>query len=124
MLLIHFKHPGYGKDGYEKQNRYFDIWGGKYKVEKVFKHEGRHLKVYNLRINSVKEIIMGSLKAKIFSYCTTNINPPGEMQINAWLSQNPDIEIVNMLQSESMVALESSIERNLTVTLLYRISAS
>jgi len=63
---------------------------------------------------------MGTLKAKIFGYCTNNINPTGEMQINDWLSQHPDIEIVNMLQSESMVAHEGGIERNLTVTLLYR----
>ena len=67
---------------------------------------------------------MGTLKARIFSYCTTNINPPGELQINEWLSQNPDIEIVNVLQSESMTAKEGSVERNLTVTLLYQESAS
>jgi len=67
---------------------------------------------------------MGNLKAKIFSYCTTNINPPGELQINDWLARNPDIEIVNMLQSESMTANEDKVERNLTVTLLYRESAS
>jgi len=63
---------------------------------------------------------MGTLKAKIFSYCTTNINPPGELQINNWLSQNPGIEIVSMLQSESMTANEGSVERNLTVTVLYQ----
>lgn len=67
---------------------------------------------------------MGTLKAKIFSYCTTNINPPGELQINAWLSQNPDIEIVNMLQSESMTTNEGSVERNLTVTMLYKESTT
>ena len=63
---------------------------------------------------------MTPLKTKIFGYCTTNINPPGELQINDWLKRNPDIEIVHMLQSESMTAHESGIERNLTVTLLYR----
>ena len=59
-------------------------------------------------------------KAKIFSYCTTDINPPGELQINAWLAENTDIEIVNMVQSESMVALDNRVERNLSITLLYR----
>ncbi len=63
---------------------------------------------------------MEPLQAKIFSYCTTNINPPGELQLNEWLAENPDIEIVHVLQSESMVAHGKTIERNLTVTLLYR----
>ena len=47
---------------------------------------------------------MEPLKAKIFSYCTTNINPPSELQLNEWLAESPDVEM----------------ERNLTVTLLYR----
>jgi hypothetical protein len=63
---------------------------------------------------------MSTIRAKIFSYCTTNINPPGELQINQWLKGNPDIEIVDMLQSESMVTQENRIERNLTITLLWR----
>ena len=63
---------------------------------------------------------MSAIRAKIFSYCTTNINPPGELQINHWLKENPDIEIVDMLQSESMVAQENRVERNLTITLLFR----
>ena len=63
---------------------------------------------------------MQAIKAKIFSYCTTNINPPNELQINAWLAEHPDIEIVQLLQSESMVARENEIERNLSITLLYR----
>jgi hypothetical protein len=63
---------------------------------------------------------MSTIRAKIFSYCTTNINPPGELQINQWLKENPDIEIVDMLQSESMVTQEIRIERNLTITLLFR----
>ena len=63
---------------------------------------------------------MSAIRAKIFSYCTTNINPPGELQINQWFKENPDIEIVDMLQSESMVAQENRIERNLTITLLFR----
>lgn len=63
---------------------------------------------------------MCEIRAKIFSYCTTNINPPGELQINQWFKENPDIEIVDMLQSESMVAQENRVERNLTITLLFR----
>ena len=63
---------------------------------------------------------MSAIRAKIFSYCTTNINPPGELQINQWFKENPDIEIVDMLQSESMVAQENRVERNLTITLLFR----
>ena len=63
---------------------------------------------------------MKPLKAKIFSYCTTNINPPGELQLNQWLEDNPAIEIVHILQSESMAVHEERFERNLTVTLLYR----
>jgi len=63
---------------------------------------------------------MKAVKAKIFSYCTTNINPPGELQINEWLAKNPEIEILHVLQSESMVNQENGIERNLSITLLYR----
>ena len=63
---------------------------------------------------------MGDLKAKIFSYLTTNINPPGDLQMNEWLAEHPDIEILHVLQSESMVAVENNIERNLSITLLYR----
>ena len=63
---------------------------------------------------------MSVIRAKIFSYCATNINPPGELQINQWLQENPDIEIVDTLQSESMVAQENRVERNLTITLLFR----
>ncbi len=63
---------------------------------------------------------MNAIKAKIFSYCTTNINPPNELQINEWLAEHPGISIVQMLQSESMAALENNrVERNLTITLLY-----
>ncbi len=63
---------------------------------------------------------MGGLKAKIFSYCTTDINPPNELQINQWLDENPEVEIMHTLQSESMVAHENQVERNLTITLVYR----
>lgn len=63
---------------------------------------------------------MSVIKAKIFSHCTTNINPPEELQINTWLSENTDIEIIQMMQSESMVAYENRVERNLSITLLYR----
>ena len=65
---------------------------------------------------------MKPLKAKMFSYCTTNINPPGELQLNQWLEDNPEIEIVNVLQSESMAVHETKLERNLTVTILYRLA--
>ena len=65
---------------------------------------------------------MQPLKAKIFSYCTTNINPPGELQLNQWLEDNPKIEIAHVLQSESMVVHGEELERNLTVTLLYRLA--
>ena len=63
---------------------------------------------------------MRAIEAKIFSYLTTNINPPGELQMNEWLAEHPDIDIVHVLQSESMVAVDNQIERNLTITLLYR----
>ncbi len=63
---------------------------------------------------------MEPLKSKIFSYCTTNINPPSELQLNEWLAENPEIEIVHALQSESITVRKDELERNLTVTLLYR----
>ncbi len=67
---------------------------------------------------------MTPMKAKIFSYCTTDINPPNELQINSWLEEHSDITIVQMLQSESMAVLENKrVERNLSLTLLYRESA-
>jgi hypothetical protein len=69
---------------------------------------------------SIEGGIMSALMAKIFSDCTTNITSPGELQINDWLAEHPDIEIVQMLQSESMVTHENRIERNLTITLIYR----
>ncbi len=65
---------------------------------------------------------MEPLKAKIFSYCTSNINPPGELQLNQWLEENPEIEIVQVLQSESMTVHKEKLERNLTITLLYRLA--
>jgi hypothetical protein len=67
-----------------------------------------------------QEALMKPLQAKIFSYCTTNINPPGELQLNEWLAENPDVEIVHALQSESIAVKKDELERNLTVTLLYR----
>jgi len=63
---------------------------------------------------------MKPLKMKIFSYSTLNINPPNEVQINQWLADNPDIEIVDMLQSESMTANDEKVERNLSITIVYR----
>ena len=65
---------------------------------------------------------MEPLKSKIFTYCTTNINPPGELQLNQWLEENPEIEIVHVLQSESMTVHKEKLERNLTITLLYRLA--
>ena len=66
---------------------------------------------------------MSAIKAKVFSHCTTNVNPLSELQINHWLADNPHIEIVNMLQSESMVSRDTGLELNLTITLLYRQTA-
>ena len=63
---------------------------------------------------------MNPLKVKIFTYFTLNINPPNELQINQWLAEHPDIDIVNMLQSESMVTARDAIERNLSITIIYR----
>lgn len=65
---------------------------------------------------------MEPLKSKIFSYCTNNINPPGELQLNQWLEENPEIEIVHVLQSESMTVHKEKLERNLSITLLYRLA--
>ena len=66
---------------------------------------------------------MSAIKARIFSHCTTNVNPHSEWQINRWLADNPAIEIVQMLQSESMVSRDTGLELNLTITLLYRQTA-
>jgi len=63
---------------------------------------------------------MKPLKMKIFSYSTLNINPPNEVQINQWLADNTNIEIVDMLQSESMTANDEKVERNLSITIVYR----
>ena len=63
---------------------------------------------------------MKPLKVKIFTYYTLSINPPNELQINQWLADSPDIEIVKMVQSESMAAWESRFERNMSLTILYR----
>jgi hypothetical protein len=49
-----------------------------------------------------------------------NINPPSEIQMNQWLAANPDIEIVNIVQSESMAARVEGMERSLSITILYR----
>jgi hypothetical protein len=63
---------------------------------------------------------MKTLKAKIFSYFTMNINPPNEIQINQWLAENPGIEVVHITQSESMVSRENHIDRHMSITILYR----
>ena len=67
------------------------------------------------------EGFMQPIKVKIFTYCTHNINAPTELQINVWLASQPDIEIVEILQSESMIALnENALERNLSISVFYR----
>jgi len=63
---------------------------------------------------------MKRLKVKIFTHCTSNLNPHTEMQINEWLEGNPQTEVVQMVQSESMAIKGEHVERNLTVTVLYR----
>lgn len=63
---------------------------------------------------------MNPLKVKIFTYFTLNINPPNEIQINQWLADHPDIDIVDMLQSESMATTRDTIERNLSITIIYK----
>jgi hypothetical protein len=64
---------------------------------------------------------MKAMRAKVFSACTQNINPSTELQINNWLESNPDVEITNVVQSESMTRVgERDIERNLTITIFYR----
>ncbi|MEW6078808.1 MAG: hypothetical protein AB1724_13410 [Thermodesulfobacteriota bacterium] len=63
---------------------------------------------------------MNPLKVKIFTYFSLNINPPNEVQMNRWLADHPDIEIVNMLQSESMATRNEQVERNLSITIVYR----
>jgi len=63
---------------------------------------------------------MKPLKVKIFTHFTLNISPPNEIQINNWLAENPRIEVVQMSQSESMVAKENQIDRNLSITIMFR----
>ncbi|MBC2717354.1 MAG: hypothetical protein HF978_18775 [Desulfobacteraceae bacterium] len=63
---------------------------------------------------------MNPLKIKVFTYFTLTISSSCEVQINNWLAENPNIEIVNMLQSESMASKNDRIERNMCITVLYR----
>jgi hypothetical protein len=63
---------------------------------------------------------MNPVKIKIFTYFTLNINPPNEIQINEWLAENPDIEIIDIAQSESMAVKSGEMERNLSITIAYR----
>ena len=63
---------------------------------------------------------MNPLKIKVFTYFTLTISSSCEVQMNKWLADNPNIEIVNMLQSESMVSKKDQIERNMSMTVLYR----
>ncbi len=63
---------------------------------------------------------MNPLRIKVFTYFTLTISSSCEIQMNKWLTENPNIEIVNMLQSESMAAKKDQIERNMSLTVLYR----
>ncbi len=63
---------------------------------------------------------MNPLKVKIFTYFTLTISSSCEVQVNKWLAENPNIEIVKMLQSESMAAKNDHLERNMSMTILYR----
>jgi len=64
---------------------------------------------------------MKPIKVKVFSECTQHINPSNELKINAWLKSNPEIEIVDVVQSESMTRVgERDIEMNITITIFYR----
>ena len=64
---------------------------------------------------------MDALKVKIFNENTTSISPTNEYQINQWLRSHPDIKIVSMLQSESMVLNnDDAIEKNLSITIFYK----
>ncbi len=67
---------------------------------------------------------MKPIKAKIFTYFTMNINPPSEIQINNWLAENPGVEIIHVSQSESMMVKGGGVERNLSITIIYRESES
>ena len=63
---------------------------------------------------------MNPLKVKIFTYFTLTISSSCEVQVNKWLAENPNIEIVKMLQSESMGTKNDHLERNMSMTILYR----
>ena len=64
---------------------------------------------------------MEPLKVKIVTEMTQNITASSELQLNRWLAENPDIEIIQMLQSESMAETAGGqLERNLTITVVYR----
>lgn len=64
---------------------------------------------------------MPPLKAKVFTSATHDLNPPNELQLNTWLAENPQVEIVHLLQSESMAACnENNVVHNLSLTVFYR----
>lgn len=64
---------------------------------------------------------MKPMKVKIFREFSDSIHPPTELQINSWLEENADIEVLHLLQSESMTPIsENDVQRNLTVTIFYR----
>lgn len=63
---------------------------------------------------------MNSLKIKVFTHFTLTIASSCEVQMNLWLVSHPNIEIVDMLQSESMAVKNDQFERNMSLTVLYR----
>jgi hypothetical protein len=64
---------------------------------------------------------MKAIKVEIFTDCTRNINLSNQLRINDWLADHPDIEIVEILQSESMfVTSDEKIDRNLSISIFYR----
>jgi hypothetical protein len=64
---------------------------------------------------------MKALKVKIFTDFTRNINASNQVRINQWLAEHPDIEILHILQTESMcVTGEEKIDRNLSISIFYR----
>jgi hypothetical protein len=64
---------------------------------------------------------MKPIKVAIFTEFTRHINPSNQLRINTWLADHPDIEIVEILQSESMFATsDEKIDRNLSISIFYR----
>lgn len=61
------------------------------------------------------------IQVRIFTDCSEHINPPIESRINGWLSSKTNIEIVRILQSESMVTQgEQAITHSLSISIFFR----